>query len=91
MWWFERDAPHNRRHLSAWTPVGGSIWGGLGGLALLEEVCLWKWLSEFKVFLPFPGLSLLGVLSPLTLAQMTLVPSTCHWSESMASFHDTGV
>lgn len=26
-------------YLNAWFPVGGTVWEGLGGPALLEEVC----------------------------------------------------
>lgn len=28
---------------NAWPPVGGNVWGGLGGVPLLEEVCHWEW------------------------------------------------
>lgn len=35
-----RNVLHSLRYENTWTPVGGAIQGGLGGLAFLEEVCL---------------------------------------------------
>ena len=29
-------------------PAGGTVWEELGGVALLEEVCHWKWALRFK-------------------------------------------
>lgn len=33
------NCPHVLIYLNAWSPVGGSIWERLGGVASLEEVC----------------------------------------------------
>ena len=30
--------PHGLMYLNLWFPVGGAVWGGLRGVALLEEV-----------------------------------------------------
>ena len=44
--WFIRrcglngNGPHKLIYMNAWSPVGGTIWVGLGGVALLEEVCV---------------------------------------------------
>jgi len=27
--------------LNSWSPVGETLWEGLGGVALLEELCHW--------------------------------------------------
>lgn len=34
--------PQRCWHLSTWFPVVGTIWGGLGGVAILEEVHHWR-------------------------------------------------
>ena len=31
--------PQRLMVLTAWSPFGGTVWDGLGGVALLEEVC----------------------------------------------------
>ena len=36
-----RMAPQGLIHLNTWSPVGGTIGEGLGGVALSEEVCHW--------------------------------------------------
>ena len=49
-------------YLNAWLPVGRTIWEGLGGVALLEEVCHWGWALRFHkptlLYKPITGLSL---------------------------------
>ena len=30
-------------YLKTWCPVGGIVWEGLGGMALLEEAYYWVW------------------------------------------------
>lgn len=39
--WLKWNVSHSLWYLHAWSPVGGPIWGGLGGVAFLEEVCHW--------------------------------------------------
>lgn len=48
VWWFEWDVSHSLGHMNIWLPVGHTVWGGLGGVAFLGEVCHWGWLWEFK-------------------------------------------
>lgn len=37
---------HAHGHLTSWLPECGSLWGGLGGTALLKEMCHWDLLSS---------------------------------------------
>jgi hypothetical protein len=34
----DENGPHRPMYLNAWLPVSGTVWEGLGGMALLEEV-----------------------------------------------------
>lgn len=43
-----RMAPDMFIYLNAWSPLTGSVWEGLGGVARLEEVCQWECLWSFK-------------------------------------------
>lgn len=52
--------------LNTWSPTDGTVWGGLGGLALLEKLCLWVWALKFKSVphprhFPFPPCFMLMV------------------------------
>lgn len=38
-----RNVPHSLGHLSAWSPAGGAVWGGLMSEALLWKVCQHRW------------------------------------------------
>ena len=33
--------------LNAWSALGGTVWKGLEGVILLEEVCHWLWAFKF--------------------------------------------
>lgn len=44
-----KNASHSTGHLSTRSPVGGTVWGGLGDVALLEEVHHWGWTLRLKV------------------------------------------
>ena len=35
-----RNTLHGLEHLNTWSPVD-AVWGGSGGVALLQEVCSW--------------------------------------------------
>jgi hypothetical protein len=35
------NGPYMLSYLNSWSSVGWTIWEGLGGMALLEEVCHW--------------------------------------------------
>lgn len=35
------NVPHRLRYSNTWSLVGGTLWGGVGGVALLEEVQHW--------------------------------------------------
>jgi hypothetical protein len=31
-----------------WPPYDGTVWEGLGGVALLEKACQWRWALRFQ-------------------------------------------
>lgn len=39
MWWFDKNGPNKLIGLNVWSPVGGIVWEGLGGVVLLKEFC----------------------------------------------------
>lgn len=39
---------HSHGHVNIWSPVDGTVWGGSGGMVLLEELCHWRWLWKLK-------------------------------------------
>lgn len=41
-------------YLNVWSPVGGTVWEGFGGVALLEEVCHCLWALRFPKSHPIP-------------------------------------
>ena len=38
-----KNGSHRLIYLNVLTPVGGTVWEGLVGVALLKEVCHWEW------------------------------------------------
>lgn len=56
-----RTVLYGTGHLSIWTPAGGTVWGRLGGTALLEGVHPWrralgvKAYHYFQILLHAPG------------------------------------
>ena len=42
------NGSHGLIYLKACSPVGGTFWEGLRGVALLEEVCHWKQVLRFQ-------------------------------------------
>ena len=33
------STPHGLMYLNTWFPAGGTVWGGVGGVALVQKVC----------------------------------------------------
>ena len=62
-------------HLNARSTVGGTVWEGLGGVALLEEVCHWGQALRFQDSSQTLSL-LLEVLSQDVRSQLHLVGAT---------------
>lgn len=56
------NAPHSFGHLNAWSPVGSTVWKGLGGVALLEKVCYWRRALKVQRLMPFPVCMLFRML-----------------------------
>lgn len=46
--WFEWNVSHIFRHLNMWSPAAGAIWGGLGGVVLMEDINHWGRTLRFK-------------------------------------------
>lgn len=55
--------PHKLMNFNTWSPVGGAVWEGIGGIASLkEEPCHWGRFGEFNT-LPCSHFSLLHACS----------------------------
>ena len=56
-------------YLKAWSPLGGTIWEWLAGVASLEGVYHWGWILKFQKPMPFPVSSLCFMLVDKLLLQ----------------------
>lgn len=54
--------PQGLIHLNTWSPAGSTVWEGLRGVALLQEVCHWEWALRYQKPTPFLVSSLCLVL-----------------------------
>lgn len=43
-----KNGPHRLLCVNTWFPAGGTVWEGLGGIALLGKVCHWEWTLRFQ-------------------------------------------
>lgn len=66
------------------SPVGGAVWGCLGGMLLLEKVCHWGHTLRFQRHRPFPVHHLLDDEICLDFrCELSVVPDAV----SVACFH----
>lgn len=42
---------HRFWHLNTWSPLGVTVWEGLGGVAMWEKACCWGWVLRFQTSL----------------------------------------
>jgi hypothetical protein len=74
-------AGHELIYLNTCSPVAGTVWEGLGGVALLEEVCHHRWALKFQrpeplpVSFPLPQAYRADVISQLLLQCQDCVPA----------------
>lgn len=68
-----KNDPHVFLCMNTWSPVGMSSGEGLGGLALLEELCHKLWVLEFKYSKLFPVRSLFLLLMKQDLSSQPLL------------------
>jgi hypothetical protein len=63
---------------NSWSSVDGTIWEGLGSMALLEKMCHWRWALKSKKYRPSPvnSLSLIHVDNDMS-SQMLLQCHSC--------------
>lgn len=43
-----KNGPHRLRCVNTWFPAGGTVWEGLGGIALLGKGCHGEWTLRFQ-------------------------------------------
>lgn len=48
------ECPRGLRRLNTQSPVGGSVWRGLGSVSLLEEGPHWQWTLRVRRLSPLP-------------------------------------
>ena len=82
------NGPHRLVCLNVWSSVDGTVWEGLGGVALLEEACLQRWvlrLEKSTLFQLAFSLCLLVVVSMIMLSATAVLPCllTCCKSPTM--------
>ena len=47
------NGTHRLIRLNAQSPLGRTVWEGLGGVASLKEMCYWEWALRFQKSIPF--------------------------------------
>ena len=75
--------------LNTWSPVGETVREGLGGVALLEEVCHWGRALKLQRPLSFPAnLLCLVVVSQDVRSQLLLQCHACLHAYCLVLYHD---
>lgn len=72
---WKRSARHKLRYLSTLYLVDGTVWGGLGGAGLLEEVYYSRQALRVCNLIPLPFPSLCFVLLVEGVSSLLLVPA----------------
>lgn len=76
---WNENGPRRLKYLNAWSLVAGTVWEGLGGVAMLEEV--WQWRLSLRVqrlkLFPSSSLSVSWLLSQQRSSQLLLQHHAC--------------
>ena len=76
---WNENGPQRLKYLNAWSLVAGTVWEGLGGVAMLEEV--WHWRLTLRVqrlqLFPTSSLSVSWLVSQQRSSQLVLQHHAC--------------
>jgi hypothetical protein len=83
-----KSVSHRLRYLNRWSIVGGTVWGNLGDMALVEKLCQWGW--DLRIYnsisLLVYSFDFLFVVKYVSIQFLFLLP--CLPLRTMLSCHD---
>lgn len=68
----KENVPCGLGHWKAWSLVCGAVWGGLEGVTLLKQMCLWEPALKFQRPMLFPLHSLSACVAPQDVSSQLL-------------------